>query len=63
MAFIAVIQRGQYVIPILVGGDGPNAECMQTWDTHREATEQAGQVLLAQAFPVRVIDLDDADVS
>jgi hypothetical protein len=60
MPFIAVICRGNLVIPITNGGDGPDAECMATWPTRAEAYEGAGSALMAQAYPVFIIDMDDA---
>ena len=63
MAFIAVIQRGPHIIPITIGGSGPDAECLQTWDDRQTAIEESGEVLLAKVFSVLIIDLDDADVA
>lgn len=58
-AYIAVIERDGKVIPILKGGDGPDAECMATWDDFKTAEKEANEVPLAQAYTVTVLDLDD----
>jgi len=57
--FFAVIERDGNLIPILKGGDGPDAECLQTWDDQRTAYEEAGEVLLAHAYPHYVFDFVD----
>lgn len=62
MAFVALIKRGEHIIPIVKGGSGPDADCMMTWNDARTAAEAANEVLLAAALPVLIVDLDDADV-
>jgi hypothetical protein len=62
MAFIAVIVRNEHRIPILKGGDGPDAECMMVWEDYDAAIKGIHTVPLACAFPVELIDLDDAAV-
>jgi len=60
MAYFAVIQRGDLLIPIIKGGDGPDAECLATWPTRKLAEEGADGCLLAQAYPALIFDMDDA---
>lgn len=57
--FFAVIQRDGHLIPILKGGDGPDAECLQTWESEVTAYEEAGEVLLAHAYPHLIFNLED----
>lgn len=60
MSYFAVIQRGELIIPIIKGGDGPDAECLATWPTLSEARQGADGCLLAQAYPAYIFDMDDA---
>jgi hypothetical protein len=60
MAYIAVIERGEHVIPVLKGGDGLDAECMKVWGDYETACREAGEVPMAKAYLVSIIDLDDA---
>lgn len=59
MAFFAVIQRGNELIPVIKGGDGPNAECLATWDDYETACDEAELVPLAQAYPVMIFDTEN----
>jgi hypothetical protein len=59
MAFFAIIQRGDLLIPIIKGNDGPDSDCLATWNTLEEAEEGAGAVPMALAFPVLIFDTDN----
>jgi hypothetical protein len=59
--FIAVVERSPgVIIPLIKGSDGPDADCMAVFSCLKEAREKTSEMLLAQAFGVEIIDMDDA---
>lgn len=59
MAFFAVIQRGDVLIPILKGGDGPDSDCMAQWDTYPTAYDAASQVLISNYGEIMIFDTEN----
>lgn len=59
--YIAIIERDGRIIPIINGGEGPDAECMKVWTDYSTARSEADEVPLARAYPAYIINLDDAE--
>lgn len=58
--FIAVIERSPgVIIPLIKGGEGPDADCMAVFSSLEEARKKTAEMLLVQAFGVEIIDMDD----
>lgn len=59
MTYFAVIQRGEALIPIVKGGDGPDAECLATWDDYPTACREASEVPMSHYGEVLVFDTEN----
>lgn len=59
MTYFAVIQRGDALIPIIKGGDGPDAECLATWDEYDDACQASGEVPMANYGEVMIFDTEN----
>ncbi|WP_075795665.1 hypothetical protein [Massilia putida] len=59
MAYIAIIQRGDVLIPILKGGDGSDAECLAQWDEHDEAYGAAVRVPISNYGEIMIFDTEN----
>lgn len=59
MAFFAIVQRGDALIPIVKGGDGPDSDCLATWPSHAEAYNEASAVPISNYGAIMIFDTED----
>lgn len=59
MAYFAIIQRGDDLIPIVKGGDGPDAECLATWDDYPTACRKVDEVPMSNYGEVLIFDTEN----
>lgn len=59
MAFFAIIERDGALIPIIKGGDGPDADCLATWDTYPQAYDGASQVPISNYGAICIFDTEN----
>jgi hypothetical protein len=59
MTFFAVIKRGDVLIPILRGGEGPDAECIAQWGAHDEAYNAASEVPISNYGEIMIFDTEN----
>lgn len=59
--FVAIVQRPDNgaVLPIVVGGDGPDSECMAQFPTRAAAEDAMANTMAAMAWGYTIIDLDE----
>lgn len=59
MAIFAVIQRGDVLIPIVKGGDGPDAECLAQWEDYGTAYRAASEVPISNYGEIMIFDTEN----
>ena len=56
---LCVVHRGNALIPLLIGGDGPDCDCLATWTDRETAYREADKLAITNIGQLLIFDAED----